>query len=61
MEKISKNFYKGDPVDTFYEIHLAATQGKSLYHSNIKLKPAAFFFVNASKSDLQNDKRTAFV
>lgn len=41
MEKISKNLYKGDAIVYFDEIHLLATQSKSIYHINFGVKPAA--------------------
>ena len=41
MEKVSKNFYKGDVVKSISELNQLSLEKKSVYTKFWKLKPAA--------------------
>ena len=42
MEKVSKNFHKGELITNPNEIYRLAIEKKSIYTPNIGVKPAAF-------------------
>ena len=43
MEKVSKNFLKGDAIKSVEELIKLSEEKKSVYHHNIGIKPASVF------------------